>query len=71
MHQLALEACVLIALYRCAGEWVSIEQIAARLGVARERALPVCADLSAHARVRHRVVEGHDVYASRIGEVQA
>lgn len=67
MHQLALEACVLIALYRCAGEWVSIEQIAARLGVARERALAVCADLSTHARVQHSVMEGHDMYASCIG----
>jgi hypothetical protein len=71
MHQVALEACVLIALYRCAGEWVSIEQIAARLGVARERALAVCAELSTHARVRHSVMEGHDMYASRIGKVQA
>jgi hypothetical protein len=70
MHQLALEACVLIALYRCAGEWISCEQIAARLGVARERALAVCSDLSAHARVRHSVVNGHDMYASCVGEVR-
>ena len=67
MHQIALEACVLIALYRCAGEWVSTEQMAARLGVARERALAVCADLSAHARIRHSVMEGRDMYASCIG----
>ena len=70
MHQLALEACVLIALYRCAGDWISIEQIAARLGVARERALSVCTDLSAHARVRHSVVDGHDVYASCVGNAR-
>ena len=68
MHQLALEACVLMALYRCAGQWISIEQIATRLGVGRERVLPVCADLSTHARVRHSVVEGHDMYASCLGD---
>jgi hypothetical protein len=66
-YTLAMEACILITLYRCSGEWVSIEQIAARLGVARERALAVCADLSTHARVRHSVVEGRDMYASCIG----
>jgi len=30
-YTLAMEACILITLYRCSGEWVSIEQIAARL----------------------------------------
>jgi hypothetical protein len=64
MNQDPIQACVLIALYRDAGEWVSIEQIAARLGVAYERALAVCTDLARKAQVRHTVVEGHDLYAS-------
>jgi hypothetical protein len=70
MHEHALEACVLITLYRCAGEWVSIEQIAARLGVAGERALAVSAELALHAQVRHTVVDGHDMYASCVGGVR-
>jgi hypothetical protein len=64
MHQHILQACVLLALYRCAGKWVSIEQIASRMGVAREHILPVCTELSAHAQVRHTVVDSRDLYAS-------
>lgn len=71
MYRYALEACILITLYRSAGNWVSIEQIAAHLGVARERALAVCTDLSTHAQVLHSVVEGRDVYASRFGDDRA
>lgn len=71
MYRYALEACILITLYRCAGHWVSVEQIAARLGVARERALAACNDLSVDAKVLHSVVEGHDVYASRFGDDRA
>jgi hypothetical protein len=70
MSQLALEACILIALYRSGGEWVSLEQIATRQGVACERALAVCTELVEHAQVRHTVVEGHDLYASCVGGVR-
>jgi hypothetical protein len=70
MHHVALEACVLIALYRCAGQWISSEQIAARLGVTGARVLAVCGDLSARARVRHSVVMGQDMYASCVGGVR-
>jgi len=69
MSRHGLEALILIAIDRRAGEWVTVEQIASRLGAARDRVLAVCADLAAQAQVQHARFDGHEAYGIHIGGV--
>jgi hypothetical protein len=66
VSQHALKACVLMAIDGRAGEWLSVDQIAHRLGVACERVQAVCTELAEQAMVQQALFNGHPAYGVRV-----
>ena len=62
MSHYALKAYVLYSIGRSAGEWVSVDRIATRLGASYDRVYAICAELLAQSQVQHLEQDGRHLY---------